>query len=44
MMNKLLQELNRENMNNELLSQMWENYLKNTQFNLETTGQVQEPM
>ncbi|KAL7662525.1 DASH complex subunit DAD4 [[Candida] zeylanoides] len=43
-MNKSLQELNRENMNSELLSQMWENYSKNSQFNLETTGQVQPPM
>lgn len=43
-MNKSLQELNRENMNSELLSQMWENYSKNSQFNLEATGQVQEPI
>lgn len=31
-------------MDTEMVSQMWENYSKNSQFNLEATGQKQDPI
>ncbi|CAN6595592.1 DASH complex subunit Dad4p [Trichomonascus vanleenenianus] len=40
--NLSLQEVNRENMNVELLSQMWENYQRNVKFHLESTNQLTE--
>lgn len=43
-MNNSLQEINRSNMDTEMVSQMWENYSKNSQFNLEATGQKQDPI
>ncbi|ODQ80973.1 hypothetical protein BABINDRAFT_160401 [Babjeviella inositovora NRRL Y-12698] len=43
-LNKALQEVNRENMDIELLAQMWENYQRNAKFHLEATGNVKEPL
>ncbi|KAK9239138.1 DASH complex subunit Dad4, partial [Lipomyces kononenkoae] len=42
-LNRVLQEVNRENMNVELLSQMWENYQRNVLFNLESTDSLEKP-
>lgn len=42
-LNKTLKEINNENMNVELLSQMWENYQRNVLFHLESTDQLQPP-
>jgi len=43
-LNKTLEVINRENMDVELLSQMWENYQRNILFQLEKTGQLQPPL
>ncbi|KAK7203740.1 DASH complex subunit Dad4 [Myxozyma melibiosi] len=43
-LNRTLQDVNRENMNVELLSQMWENYQRNVLFNLESTGSLEKPI
>lgn len=43
-MNKALQEVNRKNMDTEVVSQMWESYFKNAQFNLEATGEKRDPI
>ncbi|KAK9382588.1 DASH complex subunit Dad4 [Kockiozyma suomiensis] len=43
-LNKTLQDVNRENMNVELLSQMWENYQRNVLFNLESTDSLEKPL
>ncbi|KAK6453795.1 DASH complex subunit Dad4 [Scheffersomyces xylosifermentans] len=42
--NKCLQEVNRNNLDTEILSQMWESYLRNAEFNLEATGQKKDPL
>ncbi|KAK9369544.1 DASH complex subunit Dad4 [Lipomyces kononenkoae] len=43
-LNRVLQDVNRENMNVELLSQMWENYQRNVLFNLESTDSLEKPV
>ncbi|KAK9249417.1 DASH complex subunit Dad4-domain-containing protein [Lipomyces tetrasporus] len=43
-LNRVLQDVNRENMNVELLSQMWENYQRNVLFNLESTDSLEKPI
>lgn len=43
-MNKSLQDINRGNMDTEMVAQMWENYSKNSEFNLEATGQKKDPI
>ncbi|KAK9480101.1 DASH complex subunit Dad4 [Lipomyces japonicus] len=43
-LNRMLQDVNRENMNVELLSQMWENYQRNVLFNLESTDSLEKPI
>ncbi|KAK9451555.1 DASH complex subunit Dad4 [Limtongia smithiae] len=43
-LNRVLQDVNRENMNVELLSQMWENYQRNVLFNLESTDSLERPI
>ncbi|CCE83861.1 Piso0_004452 [Millerozyma farinosa CBS 7064] len=43
-MNKSLQDINRSNMDTEMVAQMWDNYSKNSQFNLEATGQKKDPI
>ncbi|KAK9456411.1 DASH complex subunit Dad4 [Dipodascopsis uninucleata] len=43
-LNKMLQDVNRENMNVELLSQMWQNYQRNVLFNLESTDSLEKPI
>ncbi|KAK9467271.1 DASH complex subunit Dad4 [Lipomyces arxii] len=43
-LNKSLQDVNRENMNVELLSQMWENYQRNVLFSLESTSLLEKPI
>lgn len=43
-MNKFLQEINKRNLDSEILSQMWESYLRNSEFNLEATGEKKEPI
>ena len=40
--NKCLQEVIRNNLDAEVLSQMWESYLRNAEFNLEAMGQKKE--
>lgn len=42
--NKSLQSINKSNMDIEMVSQMWDNYAKNTQFNMEATGQKKDPI
>ncbi|CAI5756102.1 unnamed protein product [Candida verbasci] len=37
--NKLLQEVNKNNLKTELLGQMWENFVRNSDYKLESTGQ-----
>ncbi|KAK9376091.1 DASH complex subunit Dad4 [Lipomyces chichibuensis] len=43
-LNRVLQDVNRENMNVELLSQMWENYQRNVLFNLESRDSLEKPI
>lgn len=42
--NKSLQSINKSNMDIEMVSQMWDNYAKNTHFNMEATGQKKDPI
>ncbi|KAE8348231.1 DASH complex subunit Dad4 [Aspergillus coremiiformis] len=42
-MNKCLQEVNIQNMNVELVAQMFKNYQSNVLFHLEATGNLKEP-
>jgi DASH complex subunit DAD4 len=42
--NKCLQEVNKMNLDSEIVSQMWENYLRNAEFNLEATGLKKDPL
>jgi len=39
-----LQEINANNMDTEILSQMWSNYTRNVLFNLEDTNSLQKPV
>lgn len=43
-MNKSLQEVNIQNMNVELVAQMFKNYQSNVLFHLEATDNVKEPL
>lgn len=43
-MNTLLNRINSDNKNIEILSQMWENYSQNVEYNLEATGQKRKPI
>lgn len=40
----LNQEANKDNLQVELVAQMWENYQANAEFNLEATGNKKEPL
>ncbi|KHC54824.1 DASH complex subunit DAD4 [Candida albicans P75010] len=42
--NKSLQQINNNNLQTEILSQMWENYIRNSEYNLEVTGLKKEPL
>lgn len=42
-LNKNLQEINIQNMNVELVAQMFKNYRSNVLFHLEATGSLQDP-
>lgn len=43
-MGKALQEINDKNTDVTLVSQMWSNYARNVQFNLETTNDLSKPI
>lgn len=43
-LNKCLQEVNKQNLNIEVVSAMWESYLRNAEFNLQATGLKHEPL
>jgi DASH complex subunit Dad4 len=40
----VVQEINANNMDTEILSQMWSNYTRNVLFNLEDTNSLQKPV
>ncbi|RCK65788.1 DASH complex subunit dad4 [Candida viswanathii] len=42
--NKSLQHINNNNLQTEILAQMWENYIGNSRYNLEVTGLRKEPL
>ncbi|KHC64354.1 DASH complex subunit DAD4 [Candida albicans P78042] len=42
--NKSLQQINNNNLQTEILLQMWENYIRNSEYNLEVTGLKKEPL
>lgn len=42
--NKSLQHINNNNLQTEILAQMWENYIGNSKYNLEVTGLRKEPL
>ncbi|KAJ9602831.1 DASH complex subunit dad4 [Cladophialophora chaetospira] len=44
MMNRNLQEVNIQNMNVELVAQMFKNYQSNVLFHLEATGNLKDPL
>ena len=41
---KCQQEINANNMDTEILSQMWSNYSRNVLFNLEDTNSMRKPL
>lgn len=43
-LSRSLQEINANNMDTEILSQMWSNYSRNVLFNLEDTNALQKPL
>lgn len=43
-LNDSLREANKDNLQVELVAQMWENYQANAEFNLEATGNKKEPL
>ncbi|KAK9461799.1 DASH complex subunit Dad4 [Lipomyces oligophaga] len=42
-LNRVLQDVNMGNMNNELVTQMWDSYQRNVQMNLESTDMLEKP-
>lgn len=44
LMNNALKEINKKNLDTEILCQLWEGYLKNADCNLEATGQKHGPI
>lgn len=43
-MNNALKEINKKNLDTEIICQLWEGYLKNADCNLEATGQKHAPI
>ncbi|RPA78697.1 DASH complex subunit DAD4 [Ascobolus immersus RN42] len=43
-LNKALEEIQEENMNVEMVAQMFANYRNNVKFHLEATGELKEPL
>ncbi|CAK9438082.1 uncharacterized protein LODBEIA_P24080 [Lodderomyces beijingensis] len=37
-MNKMLQQANRNNLDNEIIASMWESYIRSAEYNLQATG------
>jgi len=42
--NKALEEINKSNLDIELLAQMWESYIKNSNYLLEATSSLENPV
>lgn len=43
-MNLTLNDINNKNKDIEVLSQMWQNYVKSAEYNIEATGQARDPL
>lgn len=43
-MNVTLAEINANNKETEVLSQMWLNYVRSAEYNLDATGQTRDPL
>ncbi|KAI3405585.1 DAD4 [Candida oxycetoniae] len=41
-MNKMIHQANKNNLDNEMLANMWESYVRNAEYNLQATGSRQE--
>lgn len=39
--NKLLHQANKNNLDNEMLANMWETYTRNAKYNLQVTGEIE---